>query len=437
MKKIYQTSIRALAAYFFFSFSVMDAQLTVMAVGNYTVGGVADNGVVSMHTSAGGIFKWDAANGIQQIGALTNGYPQAGRTLVSNDGTKIASTMTNGTTNFNEIAIYNVAASTWTNLGGLVPTGWDGSVSSTWGMTPDGSKVVGLGWLSGANAHAVKWDAANGVVDLGSMFTGRSSRANAVNADGTVVVGWQDEADGTRSGARWVNGTESLITDNSGNHVGEAGDVSSDGNTIIGSAMPNPYVWNAVSGLTYITHPNSSAFFRGGATGVSADGTTVIGFFRPFPGPPMAGEGFIWTAAGGRVNLNDFSVSLGIATNGVSMSLPLAISKDGKKIAGIGTNSSGQIVAFYLDMTQYLAASDVVKNENNISIYPNPVKDILYIKGKGKIEKAEIYNMVGQKVKTLSSVESQIDVSSLSEGNYVLQLLVKGEVSRSFTFIKQ
>ncbi|WP_449401184.1 hypothetical protein [Chryseobacterium wanjuense] len=46
--------------------------------------------------------------------------------------------------------------------------------------------------------------------------------------------------------------------------------------------------------------------------------------------------------------------------------------------------------------------------------------------------------MVGQKVRTFSSVESQIDVSSLSKGNYVLNLLfVKGEVSQSFTFIRQ
>lgn len=437
MKKIYNNSMKAIAALFLLGFSEMGAQLTVMAVGNYTVGGVSDNGVVSMHTSGGGIFKWTAAGGIVQIGALTNGYPAAGRTLVSNDGTKIASSTTNASTGFNEISTYNVASSTWTNQGGLVPTGWDGSVSSTWGMTPDGSTVVGLGWLTAANAHAVKWDASSGVTDLGSIVAGRSSRANAISANGAVVVGWQDEQDGTRSGAKWIDGTETFITDNNGENVGEAGDVSADGNTIIGSAMPNPYVWNSTSGLTYITHPNSSAFFRGGATGISADGGTVIGFFRAFPGPPMTGEGFIWTPAGGRVNLNDYAVGLGINTQGVIMSLPLAISQDGKKIAGIGIGTSNQVVAFYLDITQYLSTNDIVKNNKKISIYPNPVKDYIYIKGAGKIDKAEIYNMVGQKVVTLNSVEEQIDASFLSKGNYVLRIFVKGEVSQSFTFIKQ
>lgn len=437
MKKIYNLSLKTLYACALFGFSDIGAQLTVMGVGNYTVGSISDNGVVSMHTSGGGIFKWDAANGLVQIGNLTNGYPAAGRTLISGDGTKIASSVTNPNTNFNEIATYDTGTAAWSNHGGLVPTGWDGSVSSTWGMSADGNTIVGLGWLTAASAHAVKWDAVNGVTDLGSIIGGRSSRANAVNNDGTVIVGWQDEDNGTRSGAKWVNGVESFITDGNGDNVGEAGGVSADGNTIIGAAMPNPYVWSATAGLVYITHPNSSAFFRGGATGISADGRRVIGFFRPFAAPPMSGEGFIWTSAAGRINLNDYAAGLGINTQGVTMSLPLAISGDGKKIAGVGTNASGQIVAFYLDLSEFLSTRENGRKDNNVSIYPNPATDIIYIKGIKGIEKAEIYNMVGQKVKTFNSGEDRIDVSSLSKGNYILQIFVKGEVSHNHKFIKQ
>ncbi|MBT2416252.1 T9SS type A sorting domain-containing protein, partial [Streptomyces sp. ISL-12] len=177
--------------------------------------------------------------------------------------------------------------------------------------------------------------------------------------------------------------------------------------------------------------------FRGGATGISADGGTVIGFFRPFAAPPMSGEGFIWTAGGGRINLNDYATSLGIATQGVIMSLPLAISKDGKKIAGIGTNSSNQIVAFYLDLSEFLSTHEVTKQVSGLSIYPNPVKDIIYFKGVEKIEKAEIYNMVGQKIMTSDAEGHQIDVSSLSTGNYILQIFVRGEISQNLKFIKQ
>ncbi|MET3537130.1 T9SS type A sorting domain-containing protein [Chryseobacterium limigenitum] len=152
----------------------------------------------------------------------------------------------------------------------------------------------------------------------------------------------------------------------------------------------------------------------------------------------MTGEGFIWTQAGGRVNLNDYATSVGVNTQGVTMSLPLAISEDGKKIAGIGMNSASQTVAFYLQLPdEILATNEIVKNKINASVYPNPVKDILYIKGAGKIEKAEVYNMVGQKVISLNSVQDKVDVASLSKGNYVLQIFVKGEVSQSYKFIKE
>lgn len=437
MKNFYRMSIKILTAYLFLKFGFAEAQLTVIGLGNYNVGAVSDNGVVSMHTSAGAIYKWNAAGGLVQIGSISNGYPAAGRTIVSNDGTKISSSITNTATGFNEISTYDVATSTWINRGGLVPTGWDGSVSSTWGMSTNGNTIVGLGFLTAANAHAVKWDEADGMVDLGSMVPGRSSRANAINAAGTVIVGWQDEPTGTRSGAKWQDGVESFITDNNGNNVGEAGGISADGNTIIGAANPNPYVWNAASGLTYITHPNASFSFKGGATGISADGKKVIGYYRAFGAPPMSGEGFIWTAATGRINLNDYAASLGIATNGVTMGLPLAISQDGKKIAGSGTNASGQIIAFYLDTSEFLSVNDAVKEKNSMGIYPNPVTDILYFKGKEKIEKAEIYNMVGQKVKSLDTVEGQIDVSSLSKGDYILQYSVKGVIQEAYKFIKK
>lgn len=438
MKKIYKILIKAVFACFLFGYAAADAQLTVMGVGNYNAGGISDGGIVSLQTSGGQVFKWDEVNGLVQIGSVTNGYPGAGRAVITADGTKIGASITSVGTGFNEISTFIIGTSAWTSHGGLVSSGWDGHVSSTWGMTPDGNTIVGLGWLTAGSAHAVKWDAVNGVTDLGSIVPNRSSRANAINADGSVIVGWQDQDNGTRSGAKWVNGVQSFITDSNGNYVGEAGDVSADGMTIIGAAMPNPYVWNSVTGITYITHPNSSVFFRGGATGISADGKKVVGFFRAFAAPPMSGEGFIWTAAGGRINLNDYAVSVGINTQGVIMSLPLAISRDGLRIAGVGTNASNQTVAFFLDLSKIqLSTHESIKQENSISIYPNPVKDVLYFKGISGIEKAEIYNMVGQKVKTYQTVKGSIDVSSLSKGNYILEIFVKGENSQSFKLIRQ
>lgn len=441
MKNYYTMSMKILTIYFLMKFGFADAQLTIINVGeNYNVGGVSNNGIVSFQKFGNGtIYKWTVDSGIVQIGALSSGNMISGNALISTNGSVISSSQTNPVTGFEEISTYDMATSTWTNRGALVPAAAGGSESCSWGMSPDGNTVVGLGYIAAgpSEAHAIKWNQASGLVDLGSMVPGRSSRANAVNADGSVVVGWQDEPMGIRRGTKWVDGVETFITDNSGNNVREAQGVSADGSTIIGTGDPNPYVWTAATGMTYITHPNASFFFSGGATGISGDGKKVIGYYRQFGGMPMDGEGFIWTRDGGRVNLNEYVESLGISTNGITLGLPTAISQDGTKIAGTGLDTSYNIVTFYLDLSQYLSVKDPVKNQNDKGIYPNPVNDILYFKGTGKIEKAEIYNMVGQKIKSFDSVEGQINVSSLLKGNYILRYSVKGGGQESYKFIKK
>ena len=441
MKNYYKMSMKILTIYFLMKFGFADAQLSIIAVGEfYNVGGVSNNGIVSFQRFGNGtIYKWTASGGIVQVGALSSGNMISGNALISSDGTMMSSSMTNPVTGFEEISTYDMATSTWTTRGALVPASSGGSESWTWGMAPDGNTVVGLGYIAAgpSEAHAIKWDQTNGIIDLGSIVSGRSSRANAVNAEGNVIVGWQDEPTGLRRGAKWVNGVESFITDNNGNYVGEAQGVSADGNTIIGMGNPNPYVWNAATGMINIMHPNASFFFSGGATGISGDGKKVIGYYRQFGGMPMDGEGFIWTQENGRVNLNDYVLSLGIPTNGITLGLPTAISQDGTKIAGTALNASYDIITFYLDLSQYLNVKGEVKDQNDKGIYPNPVNDILYFKETGKIQKAEVYNMVGQKIKSYEAVDGKINVSSLPKGNYILQYSVKGGAQENCRFIKK
>lgn len=439
MKKSHKMTMKTLAASFFLAFNIAEAQLTVIATGdNYNVGGVSNNGMVSMQvTTAGKIFTWTQTEGLVQIGSVDSSV--AGIPTISSNGTVVAATYINSATGVNEISTYDVASSTWTNRGAFPATGSGGGHSSSWGMSADGSTVVGLGLFSASLGHAVKWTQAGGLIDLGSIVNGSSSRANGVNSDGSVIVGWQDLANGARRGAKWVNGIQTFITDNNGNNVGEAFGVSADGNIIIGTHALKPYVWDSVTGLTTITHPNSSATFRGAATCISSDGSKVLGYYRIFNGPPMGGEGFIWTKTGGRINLNDYVTSLGIATNGITLGFPAAISQDGTKIAGTGMNASNIPVAFYLDLSRYLSVHDAEKekDKNDITVYPNPVTDILYFKGTSKIEKAEVYNMAGQKVKSFGSVNDRINVSSLLKGDYILQYSVKGKGQQSYKFIKK
>ncbi|MFU8828114.1 MAG: secretion protein [Phycisphaerales bacterium] len=302
----------------------------------------ADGSVVAASVFQGSFFVWTEASGLVNIG----GNAVAGNASISDDGTKIGGTIVDPGTGLSEFAQYVIADGTWTPLGGLGAS-CDNSVSSGWGMSGDGEMVVGLGWVANCRAHGISWSASTGVVDLGSTVPDRSSRANAANFDGSVIVGWQDGSTGFRQGAVWRNGVQSLIFTNTGGLISEASGVSADGTWIIGNGSSsngfNAWRYSDDTGFETIGMPPSFGW-RGASTAISADGSVIVGFYRPFPGPATFGQGFIWTQADGMINLNDFVASQGVNTEGVTLALPLGISADGRTIVGLGSGGVGFVV---------------------------------------------------------------------------------------------
>lgn len=305
--------------------------------------GASADGSVVAGTNATQYFRWTPGGGTQLIGGSSTA---GGRASISADGRFIGGTVANSSTGLFEMGRYDAVGGSWQALGGI--GGVSGSsVSSGWGMSADGQNVVGLGWVNAGSAHAVQWRASTGVMsDLGSTVAGRSSRANAVNADGTVVAGWQDGATGFRQAAVWTNGVQQVLTAPNGNPLSEAGAISTSGVWVTGGGNASatggqPWRWSQGGGveiLTSIFNPTWS----GSGTGIADDGT-IVGFMRPF-GPALFGEGFIWTPSGGMVNLTTFAVGLGVPVpSDVVLSLPLGISSDGKTIFGQGRSASGGI----------------------------------------------------------------------------------------------
>lgn len=62
------------------------------------------------------------------------------------------------------------------------------------------------------------------------------------------------------------------------------------------------------------------------------------------------------------------------------------------------------------------------KKENTLNIFPNPVKNQLNLQGDEKINRLEIFNINGAMVFSLNKVSNQVDVSSLSNGIYILRV---------------
>ena len=59
---------------------------------------------------------------------------------------------------------------------------------------------------------------------------------------------------------------------------------------------------------------------------------------------------------------------------------------------------------------------------NKISLYPNPVKDILNFKTEHNISKVEVYDIAGRILSSNSISENKINLSDLKTGNYILKL---------------
>ncbi|MGE8514431.1 MAG: T9SS type A sorting domain-containing protein, partial [Chryseobacterium culicis] len=75
-----------------------------------------------------------------------------------------------------------------------------------------------------------------------------------------------------------------------------------------------------------------------------------------------------------------------------------------------------------------LATAETHKENTSISIYPNPVRDILNIQSKNEIVKAEIYDTAGRIISSLSVTGNSIPVSELTKGNYILKAFTKDTV---------
>jgi probable HAF family extracellular repeat protein len=192
----------------------------VNASGAMIVGGLGD----------GGGFYWMPTTGAIYNGGVTaRGVSRDGQTIVG-----IAA----DTRRVQQAAIW-LRAAEWQLLGSFTPASapCDLFLSNAAGTNADGQVVVGLASNGCTYTHAFRWEAATGMVDLGTAVEGRSTAAMGVSGDGKVVVGYQQAADGFQQGARWVEGRQERIpgpAEDSPGYVGPAHKANHDGSIIVG-----------------------------------------------------------------------------------------------------------------------------------------------------------------------------------------------------------
>jgi probable HAF family extracellular repeat protein len=223
-------------------------------------------------------YRWTSAGGFVDIGGL----PGATQVLGSDanaDGSVLV-----GTCN----AANGYRAFRWTRAGGMVSLGTlpGGAISFGYSVNSDGSVVVGDGY-SPIGDVAFRWTSAGGMQNLGALPGGTFSFAYAVSADGLVVVGDSDSPSGDVA-YRWTagGGMVSLGTLPGGFAYMVSNAVSADGSVIVGGVIGPPdtaFLWSVSLGIvdlnTYLPTLgiNLTGWTLTDAGGVSADGQTIVG----------------------------------------------------------------------------------------------------------------------------------------------------------------
>jgi uncharacterized membrane protein len=381
------------------------------------VTGISNEGTAVGNVAGVEHFIWSQTEEGRFIGNTSeNGV--SGNTNISADGIFISATVVDPDTNRETGGIYvPILGEEWVYLPGFTPDGG----AAVFGMSSGGDFNVGLAWVNAGTAHAAVWEGPGMPTDLGSSVAGRNSRANAVSTNGSVIVGWQDSDQGIRQGAVWRNHQQEILTDEEGNPLGEALAVSGDGKTITGYTLDNgAYIWNETDGITYYSHPNEE--YINSISAISLDGKTAVGFsFSPFEGILM-GEGFIWFKDSGFHNLDDYIASLGFDTLGITFSVVTAISPNGAFVGGLGADfNEMETKGFIIDISSALSTNSVEKVD--LSVFPNPVRDVLNIRSTSEVVSVDVFDVLGKKVMSFNEINSgAINLSPLASGLYIAKL---------------
>lgn len=76
---------------------------------------------------------------------------------------------------------------------------------------------------------------------------------------------------------------------------------------------------------------------------------------------------------------------------------------------------------------EQINTSQNFENEIEFSIYPNPAKDIVYIKSNQKVEYIKLYNKQGKPVLKSYLKDNKINLSRLDDGYYLFCAYINGK----------
>lgn len=341
-------------------------------------------------------------------------------------------------------SVYDVENDTWTQMASFGQV-TDRQAGSTWGISPDGKYAAGIANIFDPEVNKVCGYAGiwgeNGVTSLGTMFPGSPTRANRVNYDGSVVVGFQDKMgpwmasvwrrqdDGSYKQKLMFKDPEMKPEDVNFNNfnditakcLGNILAVSQNGKWIGGTggswyALDNAWIWSEEKGLEDLG-------VDGSTVEVAEDGSMAVG-------RNTGGMGtWLWTREGGVKELNQYVTEQGGDLQDTAITGFYAMSPNGRFLVGYSYDNEMNPCGYMIDLKPETGNIEQMEsNQVKASVYPNPVVSELHVDLPYDSDTVQttitLYGMQGSAVRRINNCRQSnvMNVDGLAAGIYMLDV---------------
>lgn len=187
----------------------------------------------------------------------------------------------------------------------------------------------------------------------------------------------------------------------------------------------------------FLQHGDTTAVLF--SPGTRTDGTPFIAASIPVTSITVQGEGGATTITepGGMLQMEatiepsnasitdvTWSVTNGTGEATISAGGELEAAKDGTvTVTATATDGSGVSGSVEITLSNQPNSISELSSQFEINIYPNPTHGLIKIDSEIKIETVEVFDIIGKQVMSTSNLRNNsLDLSNLSEGQYILKI---------------
>lgn len=379
-------------------------------------------------------------------------YPENEARGISNEAVICGkSTFTGEKGNYMAPGVFNFTDSTWTALPLDKDTGSDTYCNAN-AITGNGRFAVGNTPGNESYLRACAWNKEgkdswenSDLILLPLKEDSYVDIARAVSDDGTLIGGVIKDAMYGYP-ALWKNGELIDLSENSTcsgsiEYISRNGKYAggNKGEYMARAGEYMPFIWHSeTEEITPVqVHEGASG---GVVNGISEDGKIIAGYSM-FEGDVTVRKPFI--IIDGEFNdLDEYMVTLGwevpeeYQEEGYDFSFFTVAGMSPSGTALCGMADVGYKLGWIIEFDPYTPAESSVESvsQSSLSVYPNPVKDKLYIQG--DCLSATVYNQAGVSVLSSNSVMEYLDMSNLEKGVYYVKLVGEKETATKKVMVK-